>query len=154
MQIFTLHRSLWLPQSLEEVFSFFADIRNLDRITPKWLHFRSVNQPEKMQEGTKIEHRLKVRGIPVTWISEIVEWDPPYGFVDEQKKGPYRFWRHEHTFTEKRGGTQMDDTVKYAVPGGNLVNRFLIAPDLKKIFDYREEKLQRILMTTGAPSTT
>lgn len=144
MKVFTLRRSLWVPQPPEKVFPFFSDVRNLDRITPKWLHFRSVNHPENVGEGTKIEHKLRIRGIPVTWRSEITEWDPPYGFVDEQKKGPYRMWRHEHRFREERDGTVCEDEVKYAVFGGELVNRFFIAPDLKKIFDYRQETLKRI----------
>jgi ligand-binding SRPBCC domain-containing protein len=125
MKTFTLRRSLWVPKPLEEVFSL--------------LH------PGNMEEGVRIKHRLKVFGIPITWVSEITAWDPPYGFVDEQKKGPYRLWRHEHRFREERDGTVCEDEVKYAVPGGALINRLLVAPDLKKIFDYRQDKLKRLL---------
>ncbi len=144
MKTFTLRRSLWVPKPLEEVFSFFSDVRNLERITPKWLNFRSVDRPETMAEGAHIEHKLKIRCVPVTWVSEIIQWDPPYGFVDEQRKGPYRFWRHEHSFREERDGTVCEDVVKYAVLGGEIVNRLFIAPDLKKIFDYRQDKLKKI----------
>lgn len=144
MKTFTLRRSLWVPRPLEEVFSFFSNARNLERITPKWLNFRTVNRPEAMVEGAHIKHKLKIRGIPLTWVSEITEWDPPYGFVDEQKKGPYRLWRHEHRFREERDGTVCEDVVQYAVPGGELVNRFLVAPDLKKLFDFRQDKLKKI----------
>lgn len=149
MKTFTLRRSLWVPQPLEKVFSFFSDVRNLERITPKWLNFRSVNRPEAMAEGARIEHKLKIRCVPVTWVSEITEWDPPYGFVDVQKKGPYRFWRHEHSFREEKDGTVCEDVVKYAVLGGEFVNRHFIAPDLKKIFDYRQERLKKILAGLG-----
>ncbi|HSA58327.1 MAG TPA: SRPBCC family protein [bacterium] len=146
MKTFTLRRSLWVPKPLDEVFSFFSDARNLERITPKWLKIGSMKRPEPMVEGACIKHKLKIRGIPVTWVSEITEWDPPYGFVDEQKKGPYRLWRHEHRFREERDGTVCEDIVKYAVLGGEFVNRFLIAPDLKKLFDYRQDKLKAILV--------
>ena len=144
MRIFTLRRTLWVPQPIDKVFPFVSDFQNLERITPKWLGFRNVVLPQEMQEGARTEHKLKIRGLPMTWVSEITEWDPPYGFVDEQKKGPYRFWRHEHRFREEKDGTVCEDTVKYAVPGGALVNRFFIAPDLKKIFDYRQERLKKI----------
>lgn len=144
MKVFTLRRKLWVPKPIDKVFPFFSDVKNLDRITPKWLHFRSVEHPESVGEGTRLMHKLKIRGIPITWVSEITHWDPPYGFVDEQKKGPYRLWKHEHTFREEKDGTVCEDTVKYAVLGGDLINRFLIAPDLKKIFDYRQERLRKI----------
>ena len=144
MKVFTLRRTLWVPQPIDNVFPFFSDIHNLDRITPKWLRFRSVDHPADVAEGTRLQHKFKIRGFPVTWVSEITHWDPPYGFVDEQKKGPYRYWRHEHHFREERDGTVCEDVVKYAVLGGALVNRYFIAPDLKKIFDYRQEKLKKI----------
>lgn len=144
MKIFTLRRTLWVPQSIDKVFPFFSDVGNLERITPRWLCFRNVNRPESLEEGVRIEHKLKLRGMPITWVSEITQWDPPYGFTDEQKKGPYRFWRHAHRFREERDGTVCEDEVKYAVLGGDFVNRFLIAPDLKKIFDYRQEKIKKI----------
>jgi ligand-binding SRPBCC domain-containing protein len=150
MKIFTLRRKLWVPRPIDQVFPFFCDVQNLERITPKWLHFRNVGRPGEIQEGARIEHKLKICGLPVTWVSEITHWDPPYGFVDEQKKGPYRLWRHEHHFREEKEGTVCEDVVKYAVLGGEIVNRFFIAPDLKKIFDYRQEKLRKILSSAMA----
>lgn len=145
MKTFVLKRSLWLPHPIEKVFPFFSDPSHLVRITPKWLHFQNVgNGHSGMEAGVKLKHRLKVRGIPIRWVSEITEWDPPYGFVDEQKKGPYRYWRHEHIFEEKKGGTVVEDVVRYAVLGGDLVNRLFIVPDLKRIFDYRQDTLRRI----------
>lgn len=144
MKYFTLRRSLWVPQPIDKVFHFFSDVHNLDQITPHWLHFSSSSIPRVMREGVKILHEMKIKGFKVKWVSEIMHWDPPYGFIDEQRRGPYRYWRHEHYFREEKGGTVCEDSVKYAVPGGSLVNRFFIAPDLKKIFDYRQEKLRKI----------
>jgi hypothetical protein len=144
MRLFTLRRSLWVPQPIDKVFPFFSNVQNLGSITPKWLHFRSVGSLKEVGEGVCLEHKLKIRGIPVTWVSEITHWDPPYGFVDEQKKGPYRYWRHEHRFREERAGTVCEDEVKYAVLGGELVNRFFIEPDLNKIFAYRQARLKKI----------
>ncbi len=146
MKTFTLKRSVWIPHPIDEVFSFFSDPKNIPSITPKWVRFQNVgNGRGEMKVGTQFEHRIKVKGVlPVRWISEITEWDPPYGFVDEQKSGPYRFWRHEHVFEESKGGTLVGDIVRYSVLGGDFLNRWLIAPDLKKIFDYRRESVRRI----------
>jgi ligand-binding SRPBCC domain-containing protein len=61
--------------------------------------------------------------------------------VDQQIRGPYRLWIHEHTFEERHGLTRVRDDVRYAVPGGALVNRLFVRPDLRKIFDYRHARL-------------
>jgi ligand-binding SRPBCC domain-containing protein len=98
-----------------------------------------------MGEGTIIDYRLKLHGVPLRWRSEITGWDPPVKFVDEQRRGPYRHWIHEHTF-ESVGArrTIVRDRVRYAVPGGRLVHRLFVAPDLERVFAYRAEKLNQI----------
>jgi len=97
-----------------------------------------------MKRGQTIDYRLKVRGFPLRWRSEITEWAPPYRFVDEQIQGPYKVWRHEHIFTERDGKTICEDDVVYAVFGGPLVNRLLVESDVKRIFEYRRKRLLEI----------
>ena len=146
MKTYTLHSELWLPRPSAEVFPFFADAGNLQRITPPWLRFEMMTPaPVAMGEGTVIDYRLRVRGLPVRWRSEITCWDPPRRFVDEQRRGPYRLWIHQHTFEDVGGGTLVGDTVEYAVHFGVLVQRFLVGPDLRRIFAYRKQRLRELL---------
>lgn len=145
MKIYTLTSELWLPKPVEEVFPFFADARNLERITPPWLHFEILTpDPIEMRPGTIIDYRLRLRGIPLRWRSEITVWEPPHRFVDEQRRGPYRLWVHEHLFSRHNGGTLARDVVRYSVPGGDVVHRLFVAPDLNRIFEYRRRELQKI----------
>ena len=145
MKIWTLETEQWLPPPREEVFQFFADAFNLEIITPPLLEFRVVTPPPiTMKLGTVIDYRLKLRGIPLRWRSEITRWVPPDLFVDEQRRGPYRLWRHLHTFEESGGGTIARDRVEYAVIGGPIVRNLLVAPDLRRIFAYRQEKLSEM----------
>jgi len=142
MKTFTLDSSIWLQRPIEEVFAFFADAHNLAAITPPWMHFRTVTPgPIVMAAGTRFAHRLRVKGIPIRWESEITAWEPPRRFVDEQRRGPYRFWIHEHRFAARDGGTDVVDHVDYAVPGGAAVNSLVVAPDLRKVFEYRRQTL-------------
>lgn len=144
MTLYRLDTSLWLPAPLAEVFPFFADAFNLERLTPPWLRFRVLTPaPIRMAPGARIDYRLKVRGVPLRWRSEITVWDPPRRFVDEQRRGPYRLWHHEHAFSQKDGGTLVADRVQYAAPGGRWVHQFLVKPDLERIFDYRYRQLER-----------
>ena len=138
----------WLPLPRERVFAFFADAGNLDIITPPRLNFQVLTpQPLVLGPGTLIDYRLRIRGVPIRWQSEITVWEPPRRFVDEQRRGPYRRWVHEHIFEERDGGTLIRDEVAYAVPGWflePLVNRWLVAPDLRKIFAHRRAKIDEV----------
>lgn len=145
MRTFTLESVQWLPRPIGEVFPFFADAANLERITPPWLRFSVLTPgPVEMRVATRIDYRLRVRGVPLRWQSEITAWEPPLRFADEQRRGPYRLWVHEHTFRERDGGTEVRDHVTYAVPGGWLVERLLVGPDVRRIFAYRRRALEEL----------
>ncbi len=142
---FLLLSRMCLPRPLADVFSFFADARNLQRITPPSLSFDVLAEgPIEMSQGTRIDYRLRVHRIPLRWQSEITTWEPPFRFVDEQRKGPYRWWIHEHTFQKQDGSTLIQDRVRYSVLGGRLVNRFLVGRDLHSIFAFRSQALRSI----------
>lgn len=141
---------LWLPCARELVFPFFADARNLEMITPPWLRFRIITPtPIPMRVGARIDYRLRLHGFPVSWQTEITRWDPPFAFVDEQRRGPYRQWIHTHTFEEKDGGTLCRDHVAYAVPGGRLVNWLWVRREVEQIFAYRRRVLGKVFRPPG-----
>ena len=141
----TLETRQWFPRPINHVFPFFADAGNLERITPPWLRFQIVPpKPMAIRTGSRIDYRIRLHGLPLLWQSEITVWDPPRRFVDEQRRGPYRVWRHEHAFLERDGGTEVRDVVRYAVPGGWPVDRLFVRKDLKRIFAYRAAALREI----------
>lgn len=145
MTIFTLQQEILLPRPLEEIFPFFSDAQNLEAITPDWMSFAIVTpKPIEMRMGALIDYKLRVRGIPLRWQSEITVWQPPFRFVDEQRRGPYRQWIHEHTFEVQEGGTLCRDVVRYAVFGGRLVERLFVRRDVEKIFAFRQAKLREL----------
>ena len=142
MRTFLLEREQFLPVDLSTTFGFFADAANLEALTPPWLHFEILSAlPLRMHEGALIDYRLRLHGLPVRWQSEITVWQPNSRFVDEQRKGPYKLWVHEHRFEAIGDGTLVTDVVTYAVPGGPLVDRLFVRPDLERIFDYRRRRL-------------
>jgi ligand-binding SRPBCC domain-containing protein len=149
MLTYSLQRELWVPHSLASVFDFFSRAENLERITPPWMRFRIVTPtPIAMKQGATIAYALRVRGIPLRWLTEIERWNPPHEFVDVQAKGPYKVWRHTHRFSAVAGGTLIEDSVEYALPFGplgRLVHRLQIARDLSQIFDYRAQRVQTLL---------
>lgn len=131
----------WVPRPPAEVFAFFANPRNLERITPPSVKFRilDVSTPQ-LEAGTRIDYRLSLHGVPVRWQSLIRDWQPERSFVDVQTRGPYRSWEHTHTFTPHDGGTVIGDHVVYELPLGalgELIAGSWVDADLEKIFAFR-----------------
>jgi ligand-binding SRPBCC domain-containing protein len=142
-----LRREQLVPQPPEAVFPFFADAGNLEAITPAWLAFSIVPpRPQDIGLGTLLEYRLRLHGIPISWLTRIEEWVPGERFVDVQLRGPYALWHHTHEFEEDPGGgTLMRDTVRYALPYGlvgEAAHRLFVARDLAAIFDFRTERVR------------
>lgn len=138
-----------LPLTLDEVFPFFADVSNLERITPPELCFRIVTpEPIVMREGTSIDLRLRLFRISFGWQTRIVRWDPPYRFVDEQLRGPYKLWAHTHSFSEQNGRTTILDEVEYRLPLWPLgeVAYPLVRAQLRRIFEFRQEATRAALL--------
>jgi ligand-binding SRPBCC domain-containing protein len=153
VKTYELRTRIRLPRRRPEVFAFFGDAGNLQAITPPWLHFQILTpMPLAMHSGAILEYRIRVHAVPVRWRTEITAWEPPLRFVDEQRRGPYRLWVHEHTFQEiDHGGvpmTEVTDRVSYQVPGGapidSILNRLVVARDLKAIFTFRSQTLLRL----------
>ena len=145
----TLTRSSTIGRPLREVFDFFADAGNLERITPPELNFHIITpQPIDIEKGTLIDYSLKLRGLPMKWRTEISVWDPPFEFVDQQLSGPYKQWIHRHRFTElEKGKTLIEDEVRYRLPLEPLgdVVHFIVRRELNYIFDHRQKTVAELL---------
>lgn len=147
IDMFHLHTEQVLRAPIDRVFAFFADAGNLEAITPPFLKFRILTpRPIPMHEGALIDYALKLHGVPIRWRTRINAWEPGKRFVDEQIKGPYLLWVHEHTFTPTAdGGTLVRDHVQYRVPGGALANRLFVRGQLDRIFAYRSEATKQLI---------
>jgi ligand-binding SRPBCC domain-containing protein len=144
-----LRREQLLPGAPGEVFEFYAEAGNLERITPRWLGFQIVTpQPIEMRPGALIEYRLKLHGAPLRWLTRIEAWEPGERFVDVQVRGPFRRWHHTHTFEPCAGGTCARDEVRYALPLGplgELAHRLFVRRDLELIFDFRHASVSKVM---------
>lgn len=143
--VFETRQFIFKPRS--QVFDFFSDAYNLEKITPKLLNFKILKvSTESLQTGTLIDYKLKVHGVPINWKTEILNWNPPFVFVDNQTMGPYQLWHHTHQFEETQfaagTGTLMIDRVKYRLPMGflgRLTAGSFVQSDVEKIFAFRRE---------------
>jgi ligand-binding SRPBCC domain-containing protein len=137
-----------VPRPRGEVFAFFADAANLERITPPSLRFRILTpQPIAMRDGARIDYRLRLHGVPLRWRTRIERWEPQICFVDVQLSGPYRRWEHRHEFRDAPGGTEMRDTVDYELPLGplgELAHGLFVRRTLERVFAFRRGAIAEI----------
>lgn len=143
----------FLPVSPEEAWAFFSTPRNLARITPPDMNFRIITPdlPDQTYAGQIISYTLTpLLGIRTGWTTEITHVQAPHFFVDEQRKGPYRLWHHQHHFRAVTGGTEMTDIVHYEIPLGgigDLLNRLFIRKRVQEIFRHRKKVLDELFPT-------
>jgi hypothetical protein len=144
-----LTREILIPRPRGEVFAFFADAANLEKLTPRFLNFRILTpQPIAMHTGALIDYRIALFGVPMKWRTRIEAWSPEREFVDTQISGPYRYWHHTHTLEDAPGGqTKMRDRVVYEVPFGpfgSIARALFVRGTLETIFDYRSREIAKI----------
>lgn len=144
---YVLEQEQRIPRPLAEVFRFFADAANLERITPPELGFQILTPPPiTMRAGAVIDYRLRLHGVPFRWRTVIEELVPGVRFVDTQARGPYKLWRHTHEFREENGVTVMRDRVEYELPFGPLgrvAHRLAVRAQLAGIFAHRHAFVER-----------
>ena len=143
-----LETETFLPATINEVFAFFANAENLERITPPELAFQILTPtPIVMGEGTVIDYRLRLFGVPFRWRTGITSWQPNNRFIDEQVQGPYSKWTHVHSFSGNAEGTHMTDRVEYRLPlqPAGIIALPLVRRQLDHIFRYRAGAIQQLL---------
>ena len=155
-QVRLLSRTQLVARPLDEVFAFFADASNLEALTPGFLHFRFLTRlPVEMRVGTRIDYSLSLFGIPVRWRTRIAEWQAGMRFIDVQEYGPYRYWRHTHTFEGFGRSTLVSDLVEYVLPfgpAGALAHALFVQRLLRRIFDFRRDAIQAQFAATSPGS--
>ena len=113
-----------------------------------WLNFKITKKSDaKIKQGTLIDYRLRIKGVPASWRTQISQWKPDESFMDQQLKGPYSRWDHTHSFQSLQNGTLMTDEVIYQVPLGplgHIIREVVILNDIKTIFSFRNDKVREM----------
>lgn len=149
-RIYILKRVQRLPVPIETAWDFFSNPKNLFTLTPPSLNLKFTNElfGDGMYPGQVITYNVKpLLGIPMFWLTEITHVEKPHFFVDEQRRGPYALWHHEHHFKPVAGGVEMTDLVHYALPlgiAGRLAHALFVKAQLHAIFTYRFQKIETL----------
>jgi len=154
MAIVSFTRLQTIPGDPSRIWAFFVNPLNLPLITPPSLRFETLTDltlsPQNIYPGQLIEYRLRPFPlITLRWVTEIMLVTEGSCFVDEQRRGPYRSWHHEHHFRPAPGGVgvEMTDVVHYEIPFGWIgmaANALFVRRQVDGIFDYRFREIERL----------
>ena len=135
--------------SVEAVFAFHERDDILSLLLPPWQKGRVISRTGGLQVGARVEFRLWIGPIPVTWIAVHTAYEHNRLFVDEQEKGPFAYWRHQHIFEPDGDGCILRDEIDYSVPLGlDPLVGWLIERDLRRMFKFRHEVTARAVVVT------
>ncbi|MFO0863574.1 MAG: SRPBCC family protein [Gemmataceae bacterium] len=134
----------------EVVFAFHESPGALQWLIPPWEPMKVVESSGSIQAGSRVILQGKVLGIlPVRWVAEHTEYDPPRSFEDRQVSGPFAMWHHRHVMLpDGTGGTLLRDEIDYRLPLGSfgrLVGGKIVRKKLQRMFDYRHEVTRRMI---------
>lgn len=140
-----------LPVPRPMAFDLLSEPLYLDRLTPDWFRLVPRVAPcRPLRPGSEITYRLRWHGLPFAWTSRITDWREPAFLAYEQRRGPFRYFRHEHSFHDVGGGTEIHDRVLFRMAGGRSVERLVAAPDLRRIFACRARRALPLLRALQA----
>lgn len=157
----TFRHRFELDHPVEEVFAWHTRPGAFERLVPPWERVAVRERSGGIRPGGRVVLGLGRGPAEMTWELEHTEFEQDRLFVDEQVKGPFSRWRHEHRF-EPIGGDRcaVIDEVDWAPPLGSagraLGGRF-VEPSLERLFTFRHARLagdlERHRTYAGSPLT-
>lgn len=148
----------WVPYPRERVFAFFANPANLPPLMPAWQQAR-VEKANLTADYAAAGSLIVISFRPVPLLPLRLQWEAYIAefrwndyFCDEQRKGPFRYFRHCHRVSEaERDGVKgsiVADAVEYELPFGflgDLANALGMKRQVAYLFAYRQKMLPRLL---------
>lgn len=148
--MYELKRIQGIPITIEKAWEFFSKPENLAKITPSYMNFDILSRSDagEMYPGMIISYKVSpLFNISVKWATEITQVKEHKYFIDNQIKGPYKIWHHEHHFKNIEGGIEMKDILFYEMPYGfigRILYKSIVKNRVEEIFNYRATKIKEL----------
>ncbi|HCY45878.1 MAG TPA: hypothetical protein DHU89_04285 [Flavobacteriales bacterium] len=145
MPVYQFYKEQKIHTTVDEIWDFVSSPGNLKEITPDYMGFEITtgHTSDVMYPGMIISYKVSpILGIKMPWVTEITHVSEKDYFVDEQRKGPYKIWHHEHKIIQTDDGVIMTDLITYEPPFGflgGIANKLFIKKQLNAIFEYRKK---------------
>jgi len=151
--MYQLRKKQKIPISVDKAWEFFSNPENLGLITPTSMKFKILSRSDAgdMYPGMIITYRLSpLFKMQVKWTTEITQVKEKVYFIDNQIKGPYKIWHHEHRFKSINQGIEMEDILYYNLSWGifgRFAHQSFIRQKVHEIFNFRAKKIKELFGT-------
>ncbi|MFN8019939.1 MAG: SRPBCC family protein [Acidimicrobiales bacterium] len=105
--------------------------------------------------GEQVTWKATHFGMPFKMTSKVTAMTAPHLFVDEQLKGPFQRFRHEHRFERRGVATLMIDIIDFTSPvgpAGRIVDLVILERYMAKLIKERNEFLKTAAETRPEPA--
>ncbi len=142
---------------IEESFAYHERPGALQRLIPPWESVVIEKSDQSLVAGSQVVLRSRVFGIPVRWLAEHTQYDPPNLFADVQVSGPFASWSHRHQFQAvSENQSLLSDQIDYQVPMGaigRLLGGRLARKTIESMFAFRHRVTRDDLQLRGSYPT-
>ena len=133
-------------EPVEEVFDWHMRSGTLERLIPPWDKTKVIYSSGAPSEKGEVHLRMRKCGVSFDMKIGHTDFVRNRLFQDEQKSGPFRYWRHIHRFERSSdGGSVMEDHIEWAAPFGSFgdsICRRLVTSELRRLFTFRHQRLK------------
>jgi ligand-binding SRPBCC domain-containing protein len=136
----------------EALWEFHRQAQRQQLLLPPWQPVQMISQPSDLVVGAITEYRLWLGLLTVRWENRVTEVIPDQSYTEQATTGLVKFWQHCHRFDTCDDGTQLTDTIQYALPGEMLVEPWLeewVNKRLSDMFEYRHRIIQECCRNTS-----
>ncbi|MEO6235593.1 MAG: SRPBCC family protein [Vicinamibacterales bacterium] len=147
MHRITFVASSRIPASAEAVFDWHEAPGAFEQLTPPWERVRVVRQEGGIRDGAHVSLLVGPAPFSLRWDLEHRDYQHGRSFTDQQRSGPFRYWKHVHRMIpEGPDACVLEDTIEYELPLGRvgwLVGRLFVERKLRRLFAFRHDVTRR-----------
>ncbi|MBL8229781.1 MAG: SRPBCC family protein [Bryobacterales bacterium] len=137
----------WIQATPGHVWAFHERDDIFDLLAPPGPKPQVLLRKGKLRTGSRVEFLVPIGPLKVKWLALHVNHEDGLFFTDEQIRGPFRYWLHEHRFEPENGGTRLVDRIRCSLPLGPLsdwVVGWLVGLQVKSMFRHRHAVTKRM----------
>lgn len=141
-----IRSTIHLPHAQETVLAWHDRPGALVRLTPPGLASADAPAEGGMQAGRVVSAHLGPPLLPTAlrpqWVLRHREHEAQGRFVDQQVRGPFRTWRHEHLIEADGASTAIHDSIELELPRRLERLAPLAESQLQRLLTFRERQLR------------
>jgi ligand-binding SRPBCC domain-containing protein len=133
-------KSSVIASPVESVWALHERQDAIELLSPPAMRPRVLYKKGGLRTGSRVELRVPLGPFKMRWLALHVDHEDFRYFIDEQIRGPFRYWKHVHRFEPVDGGTKLTDFIEFSLPLGPVTDwifGWAVKLQLRWMFNHR-----------------